>query len=175
MLPYRPLEFIQEATKAIEEGLIPMSRIDDAVRRILQVKKDYGLFEKPLKNWSKYPPLGNKNHREVARQAVRESLVLLKNNKALPLEKDLKEIYVLGEAAHDVGVQCGGWTLEWQGKKGPITLGTTLLAAVKHTVSAQTKVNFVSHIEQIKSPAPILMALEKTLMPKVLVTKMILD
>jgi len=76
---------------------------------------------------------GSAEHRAVARRAVRESLVLLKNDKkALPLSKSAKRILVAGSNADDVGAQCGGWTIDWQGKSGPIVPGgTTILAALK--------------------------------------------
>src|SRR5205814_2831104 len=72
-------------------------------------------------------------HREVARRAVRESLVLLKNErKALPIAKTAKRILVAGKNADDIGNQCGGWTIDWQGKSGAVTPGgTTILAALK--------------------------------------------
>jgi beta-glucosidase len=73
----------------------------------------------------------------VARQAVRESLVLLKNDNAvLPLSRSAKRIHVAGTGADDLGMQCGGWTVDWQGKMGAVTTGgTTLLQALRHTAS----------------------------------------
>ena len=81
-------------------------------------------------------------HRAVARQCVRESLVVLKNeSRALPLAKNIKRLTVVGSAAADLGVQCGGWTVDWQSKPG-ISLrgGTTILAAIRQTVSPETQV-----------------------------------
>ena len=77
-------------------------------------------------------------HRAVARQTGRESLVLLKNdNHVQPLSRDLKPIHVAGRAADDLGLQCGGWTIGWQGKPGAVTEGgTTLLAALRQQVGA---------------------------------------
>src|SRR3546814_7671907 len=95
-----------------------MARIDDAVRRILRVKLRLGLFEagKP----SSRPPsgrfdlLGSPDHRAIAREAVRKSLVLLKNRDVLPL-KPGGRLLVAGEGADDIARQSGGWTLSWQG------------------------------------------------------------
>ncbi len=88
--------------------------------------------------------IGSAEHREVARECVRESLVLLKNeNMILPLSKHLNHLVVIGEAADDLGVQCGGWTIDWQGRKGEVTHGgTTILSAIRQTVSPETKVTF---------------------------------
>jgi beta-glucosidase len=101
------------------EGVIPMERLDDAVRRILRVKMRAGLFEKgrpssrPLAGKTDY--LGTREHRAVARQAVRESLVMLKNNGGLlPLER-AQTVLVAGDGADNIAKQCGGWTLSWQG------------------------------------------------------------
>ncbi|HKI69209.1 MAG TPA: glycoside hydrolase family 3 C-terminal domain-containing protein, partial [Verrucomicrobiae bacterium] len=79
-----------------------------------------------------------------ARECVRESLVLLKNeNHALPLSRQIKRLAVVGEAADDLGIQCGGWTISWQGKRGAVTHGgTTILSAIRQTVSPETKVIF---------------------------------
>jgi beta-glucosidase len=86
---------------------------------------------------------GSTKHREVARRAVRESLVLLKNDyHVLPLAKTAARIHVAGKAADDVGMQCGGWTVTWQGKPGNVTTGTTLLAAIGATVSPKTRVTY---------------------------------
>jgi beta-glucosidase len=83
---------------------------------------------------------GSAEHRKVARQAVRESLVLLKNNDhVLPLKKQASRIHVAGASADDIGLQCGGWTVTWQGKAGDtIPGGTTILAAMKKVASTVT-------------------------------------
>jgi beta-glucosidase len=87
---------------------------------------------------------GSPEHRMVARDAVRQSLVLLKNaNRALPLSKTAARIHVAGKSADDMGDQCGGWTIDWQGKSGDITPGgTTVLAAIKKAASKSTQVTF---------------------------------
>ena len=111
--------FYETAVAAVKAGTLPMERLDDAVRRILRVKFRLGLFEagKPSRRplGGKFELLGAREHRAVARQAVRESLVLLKNNKSvLPLSPK-QRILVAGDGADDVGKQAGGWTLNWQG------------------------------------------------------------
>ncbi|CDY68165.1 BnaUnng02770D, partial [Brassica napus] len=147
MVPYNYTEFIDEINSQIKKKLIPMSRIDDAVKRILRVKFTMGLFEEPLADLSFANQLGSKEHRELAREAVRKSLVLLKNGKnkgdkpLLPLPKETGKILVAGGHADNLGYQCGGWTITWQGLNGnDLTVGTTILTAVKNTVAPTTQV-----------------------------------
>ena len=113
--------FIDHLTHHVVRGTVAMDRIDDAVRRILSVKFAYGLFDKPRpaqRHWSNHVSFGSQEHREVAREAVRKSLVLLKNENAhLPLAKD-QRILVTGKNAHNTGHQCGGFTIAWQGTSG---------------------------------------------------------
>ncbi|MEZ4671032.1 MAG: glycoside hydrolase family 3 N-terminal domain-containing protein [Anaerolineae bacterium] len=143
MVPYKYDAFIKTMHKAIGAGDIPMSRIDDAVRRILTVKFMLGLFEHPFSDPALLSEVGSDGHRALARQAVSESLVLLKNdNNALPMPRDVPTVFVGGAAADNIGLQSGGWTIEWQGKDGNITPGTTILDAIKATVSPDTQVNF---------------------------------
>jgi beta-glucosidase len=147
MVPTRYKEFITDLKQLVEEGVVPMSRIDDAVTRILRVKFAMGMMDKnrsQLADRSIQKTFGSPEHREVARQAVRESLVLLKNDKhVLPLAKTAARIHVAGKSADDLGNQCGGWTIDWQGKSGQVTSGgVTLLAAVRKAVSSNTQVTF---------------------------------
>lgn len=111
-------EFGAHLHEHVHNGTVPMERIDDAAFRILYVKLKYGLFDKlrPAKRfWSNHKSFGSKEHRNVAREAVRKSLVLLKNeNEILPLKKDAR-IIVAGKNANDCGHQCGGFTVAWQG------------------------------------------------------------
>jgi len=105
--------------KQVKSGEITMSRIDDAVTRILRVKMRAGLFNKPSPAKrllsGKTSLIGAKAHREIARQAVSESLVLLKNkNNILPLSRSQK-VLVTGNGAHNIGKQSGGWSITWQG------------------------------------------------------------
>ncbi|MFN2164928.1 MAG: glycoside hydrolase family 3 protein, partial [Anaerolineae bacterium] len=141
MTPYDGLRFITHLTRAVEQGDVPLARIDDAVRRILTVKFELGLFERPFGDESLLPLVGSEAHRAVAREAVRKSLVLLKNEGGtLPLAKDVPLILVAGQAANDVGLQCGGWTIAWQGQGGNITSGTTVFAGIRAVVSKNTRV-----------------------------------
>jgi beta-glucosidase len=131
MVPERYREFIKDLKELVQEGKVPMSRIDDAVIRILRVKFAMGLMDgKPAPAASNYK-FGTPEHRAVARQAVRESLVLLKNdNHTLPLKKTAK-INLAGKSADDLGNQCGGWTITWQGKSNDnLPGGTTIRAAM---------------------------------------------
>lgn len=124
--------FFQTLKTLVESGRVPMARIDDAVRRILAVKFQMGLFERPFGEPTLVSAVGSVEHRAVARQAVRESQVLLVNrNGALPISDTLAQIVVAGKGADDVGIQCGGWTIPWQGSAGAITPGTTILQAVR--------------------------------------------
>jgi beta-glucosidase len=141
MVPYDYNAFIDGLTEAVNNGDVPMERIDDAVRRILTVKFQLGLFERPFGDDALLPQVGSGERRELAREAVRKSLVLLKNEgDVLPLPKDTPLIFVGGQGADDIGMQCGGWTIEWQGRAGNITPGTTILGAIQATVSGDTKV-----------------------------------
>jgi beta-glucosidase len=148
MIPNAPdqnnnyVDFITKLKELINENKVPVSRIDDAVRRILKVKFELGIFENPMTDKKLTAQVGSKKHREVARDAVRQSLVLLKNdNKILPLSKNLKRIHVTGKSTDDIGNQCGGWTIIWQSKSGNvISGGTTILQAIKNTVSKSTEV-----------------------------------
>lgn len=141
MVPYDARRFIASATAAVESGAIPMERIDDAVRRILTVKFEMGLFENPFGDESLLETIGSGDHRAVARQAVSESLVLLKNeNDALPLTRDAQMILVAGQGANDIGRQSGGWTISWQGSTGDTTPGTTVLEGIEALAGDDTEV-----------------------------------
>src|ERR1700677_4643276 len=154
--PNNYLEFINDLKGLVASGKVPQSRIDDAVRRILRVKFAMGLFDDPPVDPALTAAIGSPAHRAVARQAVRESLVLLRNeNHTLPLSKNFKRIAVVGEAADDLGRQCGGWTIDWQGDRGNVTHGgTTILAAIRQTVSPDTQVIYspdASNLDNIEA------------------------
>jgi beta-glucosidase len=142
--PHNYIAFITDLKELVAEQKVPASRIDDAVRRILRIKLQMGLAENPDTDPALTAAIGSPAHREVARECVRESLVLLKNaGHALPLAKNLKHLVVVGRAADDLGIQCGGWTVGWQGQPGNVTHGgTTILAAIRQTVAAGTEVTF---------------------------------
>jgi beta-glucosidase len=130
----------------VRENRVPVSRIDDAVMRILRVKFAMRLMDgrANLADRKLHTSFGSAAHRQVARECVRETLVLLKNDKrVLPISKKLNRIHVAGKSADDIGNQCGGWTISWQGKSGASTTGgTTILEAIKATVSPQTMITY---------------------------------
>jgi beta-glucosidase len=147
MLTDKYAEFCKDLKELAVEGKVRMSRIDDAVTRILRVKLAAGLLDKgrsPLADRNLQKSFGSAAHRAVARQAVRESLVLLKNDKrTLPLARTAKRIHVAGVGADDLGIQCGGWTIDWQGSAGNhVPGGTSILTAIRNTVSKQTEVSY---------------------------------
>ncbi|CAI8590402.1 unnamed protein product [Vicia faba] len=148
MVPMLFEDFIQDLTLLVKNNIIPMDRIDDAVGRILLVKFTMGLFENPLADFSLVNELGSQAHRDLAREAVRKSLVLLKNGKSqsaplLPLPKKVPKLLVAGTHADNLGYQCGGWTIKWQGFIGNTdTSGTTILSAINSTVDPSTQVVF---------------------------------
>ena len=147
MVPSKYKEFIADLKQLVEEGAVPIARIDDAVTRILRVKFAMGLMDpkrSQLADRGLHKTFGSAEHRLVAREAVRQSLVLLKNrNQVLPLKKTAARIHVGGKSADDLGNQCGGWTIDWQGKSGEVTPGgTTVLAAIRQAVGKGTQVTF---------------------------------
>jgi beta-glucosidase len=122
----------------VESGVVPMARIDDAVRRILKQKFRLGVFDKPFPDPDLIPKIGAQEHRNVARQAVRESLVLLKNkNNILPLDKKSSKIVVVGEHADNAGLQSGGWSINWQGSTENYAGSTSILKGIKDTASGE--------------------------------------
>jgi beta-glucosidase len=124
--------FQQGLKKGIESGYVSQERVDDAVRRILRQKYRLGLFEHPFPDADLIAEIGSPSHRDKAKQAVRESLVLLKNkNKALPIDKTAKKIVVVGEHANNAGLQSGGWTIAWQGVNESYKGATTILDGIK--------------------------------------------
>ncbi|HTB12321.1 MAG TPA: glycoside hydrolase family 3 N-terminal domain-containing protein [Bryobacteraceae bacterium] len=136
MVPDHYREFIKNLKELVNEGTVPMSRIDDAVTRILRVKIAMGLLDqKPSPPPSNFA-FGTPEHRAVARQAVRESIVLLKNDHhTLPLRKSAR-IHVAGKNANDIGNQCGGWTITWQGKSSDTLPGGTTIMSALHNAGA---------------------------------------
>jgi beta-glucosidase len=141
MAPGNYATFISTLKQLVNDDSVSISRIDDAVSRILRIKFKLGLFERPYTDRSLTTQIGSQEHRLVARQCVRESMVLLKNEmNILPLSKTDGKILVAGSNANNIGNQCGGWTISWQGHSGNITIGTTILAAVQRAVSGATVV-----------------------------------
>ncbi len=131
MDPYNVATFEQTLIGEVQDGQVKMSRIDDAVSRILRAKFELGLFEHPYTNRTNMDTIGSPAHRAVARRAVAESQVLLKNaDHTLPL-KTSDHVYVAGANADDMGNQSGGWTVTWQGSSGDTIPGTTILQGIR--------------------------------------------
>ena len=143
MVPYDYVTFIETMKQAVDYGDIPESRVDEAVRRILRVKFALGLFESPMPDTKYQATVRSQEHLELARQAVRESLVLLKNDdNVLPLSKETPVIFVVGMGANDIGLQSGGWTLDWQGRAGNDNEGTTILSGIRAAAGSDTQLEF---------------------------------
>ena len=137
---WKPL-FINSVAQ-VKSGEISTERLHDAVRRILRVKLRAGLFEAPAPSErpyaGQYELLGSKEHMEIARQGVRESLVLLKNNGALPIKAN-SNVLVVGDGANNIGKQSGGWTLSWQGTgntREDFPTGTSIWDGIKSAVES---------------------------------------
>jgi beta-glucosidase len=134
MVPDEFRRFIDVLTGVVSSGRVSMERIDDAVRRILRAKAAAGLFDEPGQVTPPLDVVGSAEHRSLAAEAVRRSAVLLKNDGALPVPGHVGSIAVAGRAADDVGLQCGGWTVGWQGGTGPTTPGSSLLDGLRAAV-----------------------------------------
>jgi beta-glucosidase len=131
MQPQNFEQFESTLTGEVNAGGVPMSRIDDAVRRILTKKFELGLFEHPYTNRKYLDQVGSQQHRTVARTAVSESQVLLENRgDVLPLRRN-GDVYVAGSNADNIGNQAGGWTLTWQGGSTNQIPGTTILQGIR--------------------------------------------
>jgi len=130
MQPANHDEFMSKLKVSVIDGTVPMARIDDAVRRILAMKFNLGLFIDPFAKKEFTASIGSNEHRAVARQAVRESMVLLKSdNNALPLNPT-ESIAVVGAHGHNSGLQSGGWTIRWQGQTENYRGATSIFDAI---------------------------------------------
>jgi beta-glucosidase len=147
----------QIIVQAVKDGDIPEERVDDAARRILQVKKDLGLFEDPyLQNMeTKQSETGSAEYRKVAEKLVEESQVLIKNdNNTLPL-KDGSSVYITGPAMHNDSSQCGGWTIDWNQSSMEDIPGVTSIkegfeqVAAKHNITVITNKNDAANADVV--------------------------
>ncbi|MEH1098908.1 carbohydrate binding domain-containing protein [Micromonospora sp. CPCC 205561] len=131
MVPNEYQLFVRTLLAEIEAGRVPMSRVDDAVARILTQKLHVGVFERPFTDRTHLAEVGSPAHRAVAREAAAKSQVLLRNTgRVLPLPRTGR-VYVAGGNADDVGAQAGGWTITWQGGTGDTTPGTSILDGIR--------------------------------------------
>ncbi len=134
MVPTDTATFHQRLTALVESGEIPTDRIDDAVRRVLTAKFEAGAFERQGGDPQRLAGFGSQEHRDLAREAVARSVVVLANDDdTLPLAASGR-VLVAGAAADDLGRQSGGWTLGWQGQEGNLREGTTILEGVRELV-----------------------------------------
>ncbi len=134
---------LNQLRRAVENGDILPARVDDAVGRILRVKFALGLFDRPYGDPGLQETIGSDAHRQLARQAVRESLVLLKDEgDTMPISRDLELLYVAGSKADSTGSQCGGWTVTWQGTNVSLQPGTTILEGIRALAGAGTRVEY---------------------------------
>jgi beta-glucosidase len=141
MVPDDYVGTINAIVNGVNSGLIPQSRVDDAVTRILNAKFALGLFSQPYTDSSYTAQVGSAAHRAVARQAVRESLVLLKNDGVLPLSKTgTYKIVVGGKSVDNLGYQMGGWSISWQGAGGTTTTGGTTFWQALQQATAGTNI-----------------------------------
>lgn len=141
MIPEDYQLFITEVVGNVEDGTISITRIDEAVRRILTLKFEMGLFENPFADDSLIPLVGSDEHMAVARDAVRKSLVLLENkNTVLPLSAN-STIALVGTKAKDLGALCGGWTIYWGGYSEYETLHPWLEQNSARAVANNERVN----------------------------------
>jgi beta-glucosidase len=139
MEPFSYQDFETTLLAEVAAGRVSRARIDDAVRRILVKKFELGLFEHPFTDRTHLAEVGSAAHRAVARKAVAQSQVLLKNRgRVLPLSGH-ERIYVAGSNADDIGNQAGGWTVQWQGVSGDgVIPGTTVLDGIRQVDSNVT-------------------------------------
>lgn len=150
MEPYTWHDFLNAMKALVNEGKVSMERIDDAVSRILRVKFEAGLFEEEVGGAAEQALMetfGGDEHRAIAREAVAKSLVLLKNDQAndktaMEALAESKHILVAGRNGDDIGAQCGGWTISWQGSLGAITGGTTIYKGLQQAAPEGMTVDY---------------------------------
>jgi beta-glucosidase len=133
--------FIRLLTELVKEGTVPMSRIDDAVLRILRFKQSAGILDSPSTGRS--GEVGTVANRAQARDIAADSLVLLRNeNNVIANLPSYQNILVAGRGADNIGMQCGGWTITWQGFHGRSTEGTTILKGIQEAVKGKANVTY---------------------------------
>ena len=149
MQPQNFEQFESTLTGLVNSGQVPMSRIDDAVSRILTKKFELGLFEHPLTDRRYINQVGSPAHHALARRAAAESQVLLKNSRnVLPIQGH-HDVYVAGSNADNIGNQAGGWTLTWQGGSTNVIPGTTILDGIRQVARGN-----VTYSQDASAPIP---------------------
>jgi beta-glucosidase len=149
MEPNNYQSFITTLLAEVRAGRVPMSRIDDAVERILTKKFELGLFEDPFTDRRNIDEIGSRAHHRVAREAAAKSSVLLKNrDRTLPFRlRRGQGVYVAGSNADSIGNQAGGWTITWQGNSNHVIPGTTILDGIEQLARGP-----VTHSPQASAP-----------------------
>jgi beta-glucosidase len=146
MVPYN-FRFCDYLIELVEEGEVPMTRIDEAVRRVLQVKIDLGLFETPNTYLKDYPDFGSEKSEKLAYQAALESITLLKNNNdILPLNTN-KKVLVCGPNSNSLRTMNGGWSYSWQGEK--VEQFTDKYLSFKEAIEQKVGKSKVSYVEGV--------------------------
>ena len=147
--------FYKNVIAQVNDGIIAMSRIDDAVTRILRVKMRAGLWEKPMPSKRSLAgddkALGAEAHRALAREAVSKSLVLLKNNNGVLPLKPTQKVYLAGSAANNIQKQTGGWSITWQGTENTLEDfpgATTLKMALENQIGAENILTDLSKVDE---------------------------
>lgn len=140
MTPFDGDGFQASLEMAVNRGTVSQERIDEAVSRILAVKFQMGLFDEAIDPVVPTSVVGSAEHRALARTAVQQSQVLLKNDGALPIGPDARTIAVVGDAADNMGAQAGGWTRTWQGEAGDVIPGTTIAEGIQERAGVDISV-----------------------------------
>ena len=149
----------QIITDAVKSGEISEERVDDAVTRIIRVKKEAGLFEDPFleKTETKQKETGSTEYRKIAEKLVEESLVLVKNDAdVLPLKEGMK-VYITGPAADDASVQCGGWTIEWNGSSKKDIAGVTTIQEAFESYADDYGIEVITNRKKAKNADVVLL------------------
>ena len=154
MIPEHYKQYLANMEAALAEGLLSEVRLDEACARVLRLKFQLGLFEAPMSDRSLLDRVRCPAHLALARRAVRQSCVLLKNRSGvLPLRQGLRSLFVCGKGADDLGLTCGGWSCSWQGASGEITTGTTILQALTEALP-DTAIDYDGVGTPVRGPDP---------------------
>ena len=163
--PFGTTSVLSYIRQLVESNTVPMSRLDDAVRRILAVKCEMGLFDTTgVIDTAATARVGSAAHRMVARQAVQKSMVVLKNtNNVLPLSKTAT-VALAGNSAQNTGNQCGGWTITWQGATGDVIPGaTSVRTAMEAAVTAPRVLYSVDGANRTGATVAVVVIADRTL------------